>query len=203
MSEERKLTVEWRPGENLSLDTERFTLRSLTPEDATPTYMGWWNDPEIQAGLNSPPRGWGKQEAVRHISRFNNETTFHLGIFCKETERMIGFYAMFIQSRNKVAKTNIVIGEKDYWGKRVVQEVRGRMLSFLFETLGMEKVKGEVTGRNYPAIFNYKEQGFTSEGILRSEIPCVSGGRTDIFVFGLLRDEWRAAQEQAAEPHEQ
>lgn len=203
MPAERKLTVEWRPGEILSVETKRFIIRSLTPEDATPTYISWWNDPEVQSGLNFPARGWGQQEAVKHISRFNNKTSFHLGIFCKQTDRMIGFYAMFIQPTNKVAKTNIVIGEKDYWGKRVVQEVRGRMLSFLFETLEMEKVKGEIMGRNYPAIFNYKEQGFTSEGILRAEIPCFSGGRTDIFVFGLLRDEWRAAQEAAADSNEQ
>lgn len=203
MSDERKLTVDWRPGELLKIETERFILRSLTPKDATETYINWWNDPEVQAGLNFPARGWGKQEAVKHISRFNNKTSFHLGIFHKETGKMIGFFAMFIQPKNKVAKTNIVVGEKDYWGKRVVQEVRGRMLSFLFETLGMEKVKGEIMGRNYASIFNYKEQGFTSEGILRGEIPGFSGGRTDIFVFGLLRDEWRAAQKAAADSNEQ
>ncbi len=194
--------MEWHPGKILRVETERFVLRSLTPDDATPTYIGWWNDPEVQSGLNFPARGWGKQEAVRHISQFNNKTSFHLGIFCKKTDRMIGFFAMFVQPINKVAKTNIVIGEKDYWGKRVVQEVRGRMLTFLFETLEMEKVKGEIMGRNYASIFNSKELGFTCEGILRSEVPCFSGGRTDVFVFGLLRDEWREKQKTAKEPDE-
>jgi len=191
--------MEWRPGEILSLDTKRFTLRSLTPADATETYISWWNDPEVQAGLNSRARGWGKPEAVRHIAKFNNKTSFHLGIFCEQTGRMIGFFAIFIHPKNKVARTNIVIGEKDYWGKRVMEEVGRRMLSFLFETLGVAKVKAEVMGRNNASIFMSKVLGATCEGVLRKEIPHFSGGRTDIFVYGLLRDEWRAAQKAAVD----
>lgn len=192
MSEEQDLMMDWQPGEPLQLETERFLLRSLTPADATSTYVGWWNDPEVQEGLNSAARDWDRQRAVEHISDFNNKTSFHLGIFCKDTDRMIGFFAAFPRPVAKVAKTNIVIGEKDYWGQHVVQEVRARMLSFLFEVMGMEKVKGEIQGRNYPSIFNYKAMGFTCEGVLRSEIKRFDGGRTDVFVFGLLRDEWEA-----------
>ena len=191
MSEAENLN--WRPGEPLQLETERFRLRSLTPADATITYVRWWNDAEVQEGLNFGPRGWDKERAIQHISQFNNDTSFHLGIFCKDTGRIIGFFAAFPQPRSKVAKTNIVIGEKDYWGKNVVQEVRARMLAFLFETLGMEKVKCEIQGRNYPSIFNYKAMGFTCEGVLRNDIPRFDGkGRTDVFIFGLLRDEWEA-----------
>ena len=184
--------MDWRPGEPLRLETERFRLRSLTPADATITYVSWWNDPEVQEGLNFPARGWDRQRAIKHISQFNNKTAFHLGIFCKDTDSMIGFFAAFPDPHTKVAKTNIVIGEKDYWGKNVVQEVRARMLSFLFEVMGMEKVKGEIQGRNYPSIFNYKAMGFTCEGVLRNDIPRFDGGRTDVFIFGLLRDEWDA-----------
>ena len=43
MSEAESLN--WRPGEPLQLETERFLLRSLTPADATITYVRWWNDP--------------------------------------------------------------------------------------------------------------------------------------------------------------
>jgi len=193
MSEAESLN--WRPGEPLQLETKRFRLRSLTPADATITYVRWWNDPKVQEGLNFGARGWDKERAIKHISQFNNDTSFHLGIFCKDSGRMIGFFAAFPQPRSKVAKTNIVIGEKDYWGKNVVQEVRARMLTFLFEALGMEKVKGEIQGRNYPSIFNYKAMGFTCEGVLRNDIPRFDGkGRTDVFIFGLLREEWQAMQ---------
>ena len=199
MSEQITPALDWQPGQPLRLETERFLLRSLTPEDATITYVSWWNDAEVQAGLNSRPRRWDKQRAMQHIAQFNNETSFHLGIFFKDTGRMIGFFAAFPNPNTRVAKTNIVIGEKDCWGKHVVQEVRPPLLAFLFEVMGMEKVKGEIRGRNYPSIFNYKAQGFTCEGILRKELVHYSGeGRTDVFIFGLLREEWEAQRSAAA-----
>jgi RimJ/RimL family protein N-acetyltransferase len=199
MSDEIKPTLDWQPGRLLRIETSRFLLRSLVPEDATITYVSWWNDPEVQAGLNFLPRQWDRQRAMQHIAQFDNATKFHLGIFCKDSGRMIGFFAVFPNPNTRVAKTNIVIGEKDYWGKGVVQEVRPPLLAFLFAGMRMEKVKGEIQGRNYPSIFNYKKQGFTCEGILRKELPHYSGeGRADVFIFGLLREEWEAQQAAAA-----
>jgi RimJ/RimL family protein N-acetyltransferase len=199
MSEEITAAPDWQPGQPLRIETERFFLRSLTPDDATITYVSWWNDPEVQAGLNSRPRRWDKQRAIQHIAQFDNFKGFHLGIFCRDTGRMIGFFAAFPNPNTKVAKTNVVIGEKDFWGKHVVQEVRPPMLDFLFQVMGMEKVKGEIRGRNYPSIFNYKAMGFTCEGILRKDLVHYSGeGRADVFLFGLLREEWEAQQAAAA-----
>ena len=45
--------------------------------------------------------------------------------------------------------------------------------------LGMEKVKGEIQGRYYPSICNYKAMGFSCEGVFRNEIARFDGrGRT-------------------------
>ena len=180
----------WQPGQLLAVETKRFALHSLLPEDADDVYTSWWNDAEIQQGFNSPPRNWDRARAARHIAQFDNRNRFHLGIYCKVPRQLIGFFAMFINHQQQVAKTNVCIGNKDYWGKDVVLEVRGRMLFFLFNRLGMEKVEGEILGRNLPSIFNYKAQGFTAEGIRRKQIRAVGGGRADIYHFGLLKEEW-------------
>lgn len=189
----------WTPGQPLASETERFLIRSLRPVDMTDTYLAWWADPEVQRGLNQKPRPMSREDAVKRLQRFDNKLRYHLGIFCKETGRLIGFYTIFVTAGQRVAKTNIVIGETDYWGKGVVIEVRERMLLFLFRVLNMHKVKGEIMGRNYASIFNYKLQGFTCEGVKREEIvDVVNGGRTDVYLFGLLRPEWEARQQAAA-----
>ncbi len=180
----------WTPGQPVQMETERFTLRSLTQDDATDTYISWWNDADVQEGLGAKPRGWGVQQARRHISRFSNARSFHLGIFCRDDQLLIGFIAVFVELPG-VVKTNTVIGNKDFWGQRVVLEVRDRVIQFAFDQLGASKVVGQVDGRNFSSIYNYKAQGFKTEGVLRQQLPNPDGTRHDQVLFGLLKSEWQ------------
>lgn len=194
--------MNWTPGSILELETERFVLRSMRPKDVNDDYVSWWNDAEVQKGLNALPRNWNKQNALNHIQQFDDRYRFHLGVFCKEESLLIGFFAIFIKPATKIAKTNVVIGNKDYWGQRVVEEIRPSVLDLLFDEMEVEKVKGEIMGRNYPSIFNYKAIGFRNEGILKDELLDINGGRTDLFIFGLLKSEWlenRSAVDSAPE----
>lgn len=185
----------WTPGVSLATETERFNIESLNPDSVNDSYLGWWNDPKVQDGLNMPPRGWSMTEAKRHVRKFDNRTSWHLGITDKASGRLIGFFALFWMPQVRIARSNIVIGEQDFWGKRVVTEVRHHMMSFIFEELNAVKLKGEIMGRNLPSIFNYQEQGFTNEGVLRAELIKYDGsGRVDKYLFGLLKTEWLAKQ---------
>ena len=186
----------------MAVETERFSLRPLTADDVNDEYVSWWNDAEIQKGLKSPPRRWDRFRAYKHLSTFDSQYRFHLGIFCQDDGKLIGWHAVFINPKARTAKSNIIIGDKSFWGKGVVFEVRRRVLEILFDELELEKVKGEIIGRNYPSIFNYKQLGFSSEGVLRKDRPAVGGGRADVFLFGLLREEWAAIQGECATQQE-
>jgi len=187
------MSDQWEPGQPVGMKTERFVLRSLVPKDASDIYVSWWNDAEIQQGFGAGPRGWSKEDAQRHIARFNNKTSFHLGIFLPGDTLPLGFFAVFLE-RQKLARTNILIGNKDYWGKDVALEVRTRVLNFLFRRLGVEKVYGKIHGRNYASMYNYTALGFTAEGVQRSHIDGPDGERLDVMLYGILRDEWIARQ---------
>ena len=94
--------------------------------------------------------------------------------------------------KDRLAQTNVVIGEKEFWGQSVVIETRAAIIDFLFDRMNMEKIWGRPIARNMPAIFNYKAQGFRTEGVLHKHLRDPSGKRIDQIMFGLLRDEWRA-----------
>ena len=79
-----------QPGEILEAETERFTLKSMRPEDINDDYISWWND-RVQAGLNAIPRNWGRQQALEHIAKFDDDQRFHLSIRSKENGRLVGF----------------------------------------------------------------------------------------------------------------
>ena len=192
---------DWRPGTPLRTGSERFTIRSLGSADVTPAYTAWWNDAELQRGFNMPARGWGAAEALRHVSRFDNRSQFHLGIFPHGETQPIGFFTILANPQTRVAVTNVLVGDRSWWGRRAPLEVRRHLLPFIFGPLGMEKVKGTIHGRNLPSIFNYEAAGFRCEGVLRSELPAVGGGRADIYVYGLLKEEWLASGTGGADEH--
>ena len=183
----------WTPGQLLRLETKRFVLRSMTPEDVNEEYITWWNDPRVQEGLNMPQRNWQRAHAVNHVQRFNNVDSFHLGVFRKESRELVGFVAIFNNSKLATALMNIVIGNKRYWGRRVPIELSQIVFPFTFQFLGAAKIKSEVVGQNRASLEMCKRLGFQEEGVLRQEKPSFQGGRVDIHLFGLLAEEWYAA----------
>jgi len=187
------MNTNWRPGQPIALETERFRIASIPPRATDATYLSWWNDPEVQKGLNMPPRNWTLQDAQRHVASFDNRRRFHLGIVDKAAGKLIGFISLFRENHGRV-QTNSVIGDKDYWGQRVVFEVRERIIRFIFEEMDAYKITATVNARNLPSIYNYKAQGFTCEAILRDHAEWIEGGRVDMLQFGLLKPEWEDRQ---------
>lgn len=180
----------WEPGVVLNFETKRFLLRSMTAEDVDDEYISWWNDPQIQDGLNSPIRNWSRTHAVHHIKRFDNLNKFHLGIFRKGTGALVGFVAIIHKKNVKNVSMNIVVGNKNFWGARVPSELRDTLFSFVFKQLGAEKIKSEVVGHNRSALKMCELLGFRKEGVLRQEKPHYRSGRVNVHLFGLLAEEW-------------
>jgi len=170
----------------------------MREEDITDRYIAWAKDPELMENLNAPARAINRTQLRRYIKTFDNKTKFHLGVFSKESGVHIGFFTVFVDAKNRSAQTNVVIGDRDYWGKGVVLETRGAIIDFLFDVIGVAKIWGTPFERNFPSIFNYKAQGFTCEGVLRKHVVNVKGKRVDQYIFGLLREEWHARQAKAS-----
>jgi [ribosomal protein S5]-alanine N-acetyltransferase len=91
------------------------------------------------------------------------------------------------------ANLNVLIGEKSWWGRGVINETRAALLDEFFNNRGVEKATGHPLARNFPAIFNYKAQGWRHEGTLRAHsISIKDGSFLDQYVFGLTKAEWLA-----------
>jgi len=182
----------WQPGQIFETETKRFKLRSLIPEEITPDYISWWNDAEIQVGLGARPRGWNKENALKNLATFDNYNKFHLGIYQKTNNRLLGFFTLLMDHHHKVSSANFCLGEKALWGTGVLIEIKVHLMDFMFNTLGAEKLETKIYGRNLPSIYNSKAMGFVSEGILIKHQNQQGGGRRDVYLFGLLKDEWLA-----------
>ena len=190
--------MKWTPGQPLALKSENFILRSMRPSDLNERYQSWFKDPEVMEFF-SADTNQSVEQMHRFLKTFDNKYRYNLGIFPKESGNMIGYFYLYPEFHRRVGRTAVLIGERDYWGKGMVIETRSVVFDFLFEALGMEKIWAWVDKRNIPAIFNYKAQGFQKEGLLRGHGIGRDGKRTDQYVFGLMRDEWRAQKAEKSE----
>ena len=182
-------------GRPVILETKRFALRSLKPSDASERWMNWLKDPDVMGPLNAPSRPWTAQQLMAHIASADNNERYLIGVFDLASKIQIGFFMVDVDLFHRRANFNIVIGEKSWWGKGVVNEARAALLDEFFNHRGIEKATGAPFARNFPAVFNYKAQGWRHEGTFRSHCVSVAGGaRLDQFQFGLTKDEWHRLQ---------
>ena len=188
------------PGPPIRLETENYVVRSIEHADVNEDYRDWTHDQEIMAGVNSSPTEMTIADMHKYVDRFDNRNGFHFGIFDKNANnKMIGFYVIYRDRRHNLAQTNVVIGNKDYWGKAAVLETRSAVLDFLFDVVKVGKIWGNPMVRNIRSVFNYKAQGFVAEGVLRRHRIDPDGKRVDQVMFGLLPEDWAEQKKKLAE----
>jgi RimJ/RimL family protein N-acetyltransferase len=186
-------------GRPIELETDRFMLYSLKPSHVSERWQGWAKDPEVMGPLNAPTREMSGEYLAKYAASFDNTHRFLIGIFEKTGGAHIGFFVIEVDRMHRTANFNVVVGDKTWWGKGVVNETRAALLNHFFEERGVEKACGLPLVRNYPAVLNYKMQGWRHEGTLRGHRISVAGGtRLDQYQFGLLRDEWRKLRSKQA-----
>ncbi|MFT3808579.1 MAG: GNAT family protein [Micropepsaceae bacterium] len=175
------------------IETERFLLRTLMPPDASERWASWLDDMEVMGPVNTPLRKLSRADLIGYVRRFDNITRLLIGIFDRQASNLhIGLYQIDLHPVHRTAKFNVIIGDKDYWGRKVVLDTRAALLDYLFRN-GTEKAIGAPLARNFPAVFNYKAQGWRLEGIFKGHVRHMSStARLDQYEFGLLKDEWLA-----------
>ncbi|MBL4739845.1 MAG: GNAT family N-acetyltransferase [Sneathiella sp.] len=180
----------WEWGTPLILETQRYILKSIDPSDFPDDIVKWYADPEVMQHMSDQPN-LNRQQLKNLFNGFNNKTSFALLAFDKENEVPIGIFRIFINTPNARAETSVLIGNKDYWGERMVFEARTRIQNFLFSAMKLNKICGYVRARNFPALFNYTRLGFSKEGVTKEQVRARDGSFEDVIVFGLLRSTWQ------------
>jgi RimJ/RimL family protein N-acetyltransferase len=184
----------------MRLETRRYLLRTVTPADANARWLGWAADPDVMTPLNVATRQMTLTDLQRYIATFDQVARCLIGVVDKASGQQIGFYEIDFDMTHRLATFNVVIGDKAHWGERVVNETRAALLDHVFTRRSVEKAVGRPIARNFPAIFNYRAQGWRLEGILKAHRRIFDGsGRIDQFEFGLTRDDWRILRSDRAD----
>jgi RimJ/RimL family protein N-acetyltransferase len=173
------------------LPGERVRLRAPERDDL-PTFVRWFNDPEVRHFLAAYLPMSMAQEERWFEERLNakDEFFFVVEALVDDAFTPIGTITLVgVDWKNRISKFGTMIGEKDYWGQGLGTEATRVLLRFAFGELNLHRVELEVYDFNARAIRSYEKAGFRREGTKRQAL-FRAGRYRDVHVMGILREEF-------------
>ena len=132
-----------------------------------------------------------KKEAQKLIdwfqTRFKEKLGIRWGIALKGESKIIG--TIGFNNFTKGHRANIGFDlQKDHWNKGYMTEVLNIVIDFGFNTLGINRIEGEVMQGNQISEKVLVKQGFKREGVLRQWMLW-NGNHYDMTMYSLLKKE--------------
>lgn len=173
------------------LQTERLTLRKLTPRDAqdmfdyahradVTRYLTWSPHPDVRYS----------REYLEYLQgRYAGGMYYDWGVIDRSNGKMIGTcgFTSFNCTHDK-AEIGYVL-HPDYWGKGLAAEAVKKILDFGFEKLRLHRIEAKFMKENARSLRVMEKVGMTFEGYER-EAMLIKGRYVTVGTCAILKDEW-------------
>ncbi|MFC1500325.1 GNAT family N-acetyltransferase [Candidatus Zixiibacteriota bacterium] len=173
------------------LKGQQIYLRLLEESDL-PLRVKWINTDEIRSTLMfdyplsiAKTRQWFSNTLM-------DSTKVHFSIVDNESEKVIGMTGFIdINVKHQRSQFYITIGETEFWGRGIADEVLKIVLWYGFVELNLNKIYLYTLRNNERARKVYERNGFIEEGVLRQHYYCV-GEMQDLHQHSILKSDWLA-----------
>ncbi len=183
-----------------TLTTERLILRPFVAADA-PEVSRLAGDRRVADTTLNIPHPYDESMALgwigTHADAAERDEALTLAITDRETGRLVGAVALATSSAQGRAELGYWVGV-DYWGRGFATEASRALVNHAFTTLGLRRVVAHCLTRNEGSWRVMEKLGMTREGHLRQHVVKWDVAE-DIWLYGVLRDEWKALRN-AADP---
>lgn len=169
---------------------DRLGLKKLSPADATPRYVRWLNDEDVQRYSRKRGKNFSLKDVKDFIASTLRSLDWHLAVFVKNGARHIGNISInAIDKKNNSAELSIMIGDRSVWGKGYATEAIILATDIAFEVLKLHRLWTESPNPAFAAIMC--KLHWVSEGRRRDAFRMPRGYR-DLECWSILETEWRA-----------
>ena len=170
----------------LEITGANLHLRALGSDDVTERYVGWLNDPAVNA-LSSRLDRRSDAAACRHYLSTRAPEEVVLGMFLPDIGHVGNVKYGPIDRRNSRADISVMIGELSVWGKGVGREAVYLVTRNLFQHEGLNRVDA---GSGNPAFVRLVQSiGWKLEGVQRERVN-IGGRLIDWVLVAQLRSEF-------------
>lgn len=175
------------------LETERLILRPFVIEDAQAMYKNWASDHEVTKYLTWPTHenvSVSEDILKEWTANYHDKSFYQWAIVLKEySDEPIGSISVVKQIDDviKMADVGYCIG-RNWWRMGITSEALKRVMQFLFDEVGVNKVESRHDLQNPHSGGVMKKCGMKYEGTLRQN-DRNNQGVCDVSYYGLLASE--------------
>ena len=180
---------------NIILQDERVLLRSLQSSDFEWLLPYALNEPDTwDYSIISPAGEQGMRKYIADaLAQREKEIEYPFIVFDKASGLYAGSTRFYdIQLYHLSTQLGYTWYGKAFRRTGLNRHCKWLLLSYAFETWGMERVEFRADARNERSIQAMKDIGCTIEGILRSQLTIERGGRRSSIILSILKEEWEA-----------
>jgi RimJ/RimL family protein N-acetyltransferase len=170
----------------------RYFARTIKREDASERWANWLSDSWTARVLNTPTVALQKSDIVQYIKKFDQRSRLLLGIFERRTRVHVGIIRLDIDDAANEALVNAIIGEAEHRNRGATVAVFVPILDYLFNTVGLDRVKASILLRNQVTIRFLLKLGWQMEQV-KSQVRSKSDGTMlEMCAISYTREAYRA-----------
>jgi len=139
----------------------KIILRALKLDDWN-YFAKWWHDPELISMTSGNPEKFSDAAIKKQVQEMVNDASAHHWLI-KIDNRVVGHINLCQMTKSK-AELQIVIGEKEYWGRGIGKKAIALVLANA-KKLNYKEIYVEARPENLRARKLYKSVGFIEQGV--------------------------------------
>ena len=176
----------------IKLENERVILRPLEQNDFTYLLPFSENEGDLWNYSLTPAAGAKNLQTYIDTALVAKDKlqAYPFVVFDKKTQKIAGSTRFYdIQITHNVLSLGYTWYGKEFQRTGLNRNCKYLLLSYAFDTLGVDRVEFRADLRNVKSIQAMKQIGCSQGGILRSNCSA-SNGRRDSIVWSILKPEW-------------
>ena len=177
------------------LENEFVLLRSIQLDDFNNLLPYSLNEPEIwkYSLIEASGESALKLYLEKAVLARQNKNEYAFIVFYKRTNSYAGTTRFYdIQIANKSLQIGYTWYGKEFQGTNLNKNCKLLLLTFAFDSIGIERVEFRADNGNERSIAAMKSLGCTVEGVLKSHYLKPDGSRRDSIILSILKQDWEA-----------
>lgn len=171
------------------LTSDRLLLRPVAETDLTATYVGWLNDPAVNACLETRFERQTLDSVRAYWQAHGHDPSSPWWAICRrdQRDRHIGNIKLGpIHPIHRRADISLFLGDRASWGLGFATEAIALVRDWAFAHLGLHKLNAGLYADNVGSRRAFEKCGFRLEATLRGEALNSDGLWTDVLRLGLI-----------------